>query len=132
MALYSFNKFKLISKPAPIFSNHIKRTHPKWLSFRFWSHPDTNTVLPTFFHNWTPLPICRALHSILNKSKYFAKNRQKINPSTVPNRILIVFLFQKYKMENDAGEFVDLYCPRKWWVPRASHCDPWPSNGPHY
>jgi len=19
-------------------------------------------------------------------------------------------------MENDAGEFVDLYCPRKWWV----------------
>lgn len=28
----------------------------------------------------------------------------------------IILLLETSKMENDAGEFVDLYCPRKWLV----------------
>lgn len=28
----------------------------------------------------------------------------------------IILLLETTKMENDAGEFVDLYCPRKWLV----------------
>lgn len=37
------------------------------------------------------------------------------------HRVLLVFLklvdkFKKNKMQNDAGEYVDLYIPRKWYV----------------
>jgi len=32
---------------------------------------------------------------------------------------IYVNVFRLAVMENDAGEFVDLYCPRKWWVARV-------------
>lgn len=32
------------------------------------------------------------------------------------NCLLIFFRYSNTKMENDAGDLVDLYIPRKWWV----------------